>query len=111
MVRSSMWDATAHNANEKKQCGELISGTAISAAIRKELSLQVQALVHQSGEVARPGLAVLLIGNRTDSQSYVRAKKKVCKEIGISDISTTFPAEISQRALISKIDELHARVS
>lgn len=29
-----------------------------------------------------PGLAVVLVGERKDSQTYVRSKKKACEEVG-----------------------------
>jgi len=30
-----------------------------------------------------PGLAVILVGERRDSATYVRSKKKACAEVGI----------------------------
>jgi 5,10-methylene-tetrahydrofolate dehydrogenase/methenyl tetrahydrofolate cyclohydrolase len=29
-----------------------------------------------------PGLAVVIVGERQDSQTYVRMKKKACEEVG-----------------------------
>ena len=32
---------------------------------------------------SRPGLAVMLVGNRKDSETYVRMKQKACLDVGI----------------------------
>lgn len=53
----------------------LIDGNATAATIRAELKERVAAGVAKSGRA--PGLAVVLVGNRTDSATYVRMKKKV----------------------------------
>ena len=49
-----------------------MSGNAVSKTIKAELKEQVAAM-----EV-KPGLAVLLIGARKDSQTYVKMKQKAC---------------------------------
>lgn len=33
-----------------------------------------------------PGLAVVLVGNRTDSATYVRMKKKAAEEVGFYSV-------------------------
>lgn len=38
-----------------------------------------------------PGLAVVLVGERKDSQTYVRSKKKACEECGIKSFGTDLP--------------------
>ena len=85
----------------------ILSGTVISKQIRNELTQTVAALVEANSETARPGLAVILVGDRADSASYVRSKKKACAEIGINDVSTDFPEDVTQDALIQKLAELN----
>ena len=55
-----------------------------------------------------PGLAVVLVGSRRDSASYVKSKKKACAEVGIRSIGLDYPEDVSQEELIEKIDELNA---
>jgi 5,10-methylene-tetrahydrofolate dehydrogenase/methenyl tetrahydrofolate cyclohydrolase len=55
-----------------------------------------------------PGLAVILIGARRDSATYVRMKKKACAEVGVTSFGFDFPAEITQEELLAKLDELNA---
>lgn len=55
-------------------------GKAIAEAIRGEIKEETAALTQSSGVV--PGLAVVLVGSRTDSATYVRMKIKACEEVG-----------------------------
>ena len=56
---------------------ELISGTRIAKEIRAELKIEVDEMKETMG--VTPGLAVVLVGTRRDSATYVRSKKKVTR--------------------------------
>lgn len=47
-----------------------------------------------------PGLAVVLVGGRKDSQSYVRNKKKACVEVGIVDFGTDLPEDATEEDVL-----------
>jgi len=79
---------------------------AISAQIREELKAAVAEMKESLG--VTPGLAVILVGERRDSQSYVRSKKKACTEIGIHSVGVDYPADVTQEEVVAKIDELNA---
>jgi 5,10-methylene-tetrahydrofolate dehydrogenase/methenyl tetrahydrofolate cyclohydrolase len=85
---------------------QVIDGKAIAATIRAEIKLEVEQLKAASGRV--PGLATVLVGQRKDSQSYVRMKKKTCAEVGIASFSHDLPDNISQQALLELVRELNA---
>jgi hypothetical protein len=85
--------------------GDLIDGTAIAAQIRAELKEKVKELQDTFG--VTPGLAVILVGERRDSATYVRSKKKACAEIGINSSGFDYPADVSEEELLAKIDELN----
>jgi len=53
-----------------------------------------------------PCLAVVVVGNNPASAVYVRNKKKILDEIGISNIDVTFSEDISKEDLENKLDEL-----
>jgi hypothetical protein len=57
----------------------IIDGNKTAATIREELKTRVDAMVG-AGKMA-PGLAVILVGSRVDSATYVRMKKKACAEV------------------------------
>ncbi len=54
----------------------IIDGNAIAAVVREEVKKETESLIKNHGIV--PGLAVVLVGTRKDSETYVRMKKKVC---------------------------------
>ncbi len=85
---------------------QIIDGKAIAATIRGEIAEEVAKLKEEHGVV--PGLAAVLVGERKDSQTYVRMKKKACAEVGIKSIGVDLPEDVSQEELIAKVEELNA---
>src|SRR5262245_40743747 len=83
---------------------QLIDGKAIAATIRGEIKAEVEAMQANYGRV--PGLATVLVGERKDSQTYVRMKKKACAEVGIASFSHDLPVDISQAELL-KVVQCH----
>jgi len=59
---------------------KIIDGKQIAEDIRKEIAAEVAGLKAATGRA--PGLAVVLVGTRKDSETYVRSKKKACAEVG-----------------------------
>ncbi|RRT61672.1 hypothetical protein B296_00007836, partial [Ensete ventricosum] len=59
------------------------------------------------GESQVPGLAVVIVGVRKDSQSYVSMKRKACAEVGIRSIDDDFPEQISGLDVVAKVHELN----
>lgn len=55
-----------------------------------------------------PGLAVIIVGERKDSQTYVRMKIKACQEAGIASIEAALPASATQEDVVTKVKELNA---
>ncbi len=80
-------------------------GNAISAQIKAELKASVVDLQEQFG--VTPGLAVILVGDRRDSATYVRSKKKACLDLGIKSVGVDYPVDVTEEELTAKIDELN----
>ena len=55
----------------------------------------------------KPTLAVILVGENPASQIYVRNKKKTAEKLGINSLSIEYPADISEKELVAKIEELN----
>lgn len=87
----------------------LMDGKATAAAIREEITREVSDLVSQRGEAARPGLAVVIVGDRKDSQTYVRSKQKACEQVGIRSFGFELPADCSQESLEQLVHQLNDR--
>lgn len=85
---------------------QIIDGKAISEVIRAEIKAEVEEMKTKYGKV--PGLATVLVGERKDSQTYVRSKKKACAEVGIASFGHDLPENISQAELLQIVRELNA---
>jgi len=83
----------------------LIDGKAIANQVHVELKAAVDEMKSTLG--VTPGLAVILVGERRDSATYVRAKKKACADVGINSIGVDYPADVTQEELLAKIHELN----
>ena len=77
---------------------KLISGKEISNIINDELVEEIQLLSKQD---IIPGLAVVLVGDRKDSQTYVNMKRKRCEKLGIKSILIKLDASVSEREIIN----------
>jgi methylenetetrahydrofolate dehydrogenase (NADP+)/methenyltetrahydrofolate cyclohydrolase len=84
---------------------KIIDGKQIAAQMREELKAEV-ARLKQRGIV--PGLGVILVGDNPASQSYVTAKEKACREIGIYSDDNRLPASTGQRELIALISRMNS---
>lgn len=84
---------------------QILDGKALAAEIRSEVKTQVAALAEKGVSTA---LAVILVGNDSASQVYVRNKIKACADTGIRSLEFRMPAETTQQQLLAKIAELNA---
>lgn len=84
---------------------ELINGKEIAARVRQQVAAGVEE--RREKGLRAPGLAVVLVGSDPASQVYVGNKRKACEEAGILSLSYDLPADTSQEALESLIDELN----
>ncbi|MED6135943.1 Bifunctional protein FolD 2 [Stylosanthes scabra] len=84
----------------------VIDGKAVAQTIRSEIAEEVRALSQKYGKV--PGLAVVIVGSRKDSQSYVGMKRKACAELGIKSFDIDLPEQVSESDLISQVHQLNA---
>ncbi|MFH4980360.1 hypothetical protein AB6A40_007069 [Gnathostoma spinigerum] len=86
---------------------KLVNGTEISAQLTKSLSEQLQSIRSKHPDFI-PGLAIVQVGDRSDSNVYIRNKLKRAKDIGIHAELVKLPSEISESDLENTIDRLNA---
>jgi len=84
----------------------IIDGKAIAAEVRKEVKDMSDELKRVYGVI--PGLAVILVGNRPDSATYVRNKKKAAAEVGFNSIDVDLPDTVSEEDLLLEVHKLNA---
>lgn len=83
----------------------IIDGVALAAKIREEVAVRAAALTAKG---IRPGLAVILVGENPASAVYVRNKVAACEKAGIASVKETYPADITEQALLERIEALNA---
>ncbi|XP_070504810.1 C-1-tetrahydrofolate synthase, cytoplasmic [Chironomus tepperi] len=86
--------------------GKVLSGNEVSKEIRESLKRRVADL-HKKLPNFRPGLAIVQVGGREDSNVYIRMKMKAATEIGISAEHIQFPKTITETELLAKIEHLN----
>lgn len=84
----------------------IIDGKAVAQTIRSEIAEEVRLLSQKYGKV--PGLAVVIVGNRKDSESYVKTKRKACADLGINSFDIDLPEEVSEAEVIKHVHQLNA---
>ena len=83
----------------------LIDGKKEAANLREELKKEVSQLKKKYSKV--PGLTVILIGDLTPSQIYVRNKEKSAKEVGLKSEVIKYPDSVEETTILNKINELN----
>lgn len=83
----------------------IIDGKALAAQVRAHVAQQVAQLEKQGA--AKPGLAVILVGDDPASSVYVRNKVKACSEAGIHSVLEVYDADMTQDAVLQRIAQLN----
>ena len=82
----------------------LIDGKKIASELRDDLKKEVSELKKKFNKV--PGLTVILIGDLTPSQIYVRNKEKSANEVGLKSEVIKYPDNVEEKTVLNKIQEL-----
>jgi methylenetetrahydrofolate dehydrogenase (NADP+) / methenyltetrahydrofolate cyclohydrolase len=83
----------------------IIDGKKEAALLREEIKKEILLLKEKTKKV--PGLSVILIGDFTPSQIYVKNKEKNSKEVGINSEVIKYPKDITEQEVLNKIKELN----
>lgn len=83
----------------------ILDGREIGQPLRAEIGREIEALVHRGW--GRPKLAVILVGEDTGSQLYVKNKEQACAEVGIETLNHHLPSDTPQEALLALIGRLN----
>src|SRR3990170_7823176 len=80
---------------------KILDGRKIAEKIKRRLKAQVIKMKQ------KPGLAVVYIGNDPVSLSYIKAKEKAAKEIGIDFLFYKLPDKSSEKKVVGLIRRLN----
>lgn len=83
----------------------IIDGKSIAESVRADLGARITSLVERG---ARPGLAVILVGDDPASVIYVTQKEKVAAELGMHATLHRLPVTTTQGELEALVDQLNA---
>jgi len=83
----------------------LIDGKKIANEIKQEIASEVELLKENKRKV--PYLAAILVGNNPASKTYVMAKEKACKSVGIKSTIIDLNENISQKELLQNVEMLN----
>ncbi len=84
---------------------QLIDGKATAKAIKGEIKIEVDKLVHAGHRP--PHLAAILVGHDGGSETYVAFKIKDCEEVGFRSSLIRFEDDVKEEVLLDKIRELN----
>jgi len=83
----------------------IIDGKKIAAELREKLKKTIAELKSKYNSV--PGLTVILVGEDPASKIYVKNKEKFAKEVGMNSEVIRYPADLEEKKLLNKINELN----
>jgi len=83
----------------------IIDGKKFAQELRNEIKKEIESI--KKTRNTTPGLTVILVGNHTPSEIYVRNKELSAKEVGIASEVIRFESSITQEKLIEVIHGLN----
>ncbi|KAJ8926063.1 hypothetical protein NQ315_009918 [Exocentrus adspersus] len=86
--------------------GQVLSGTSIAGEIQQQLNDDVAELRRKLPNF-QPGLAIVQVGGREDSNVYIRMKIKAAAAIGIEATHIRLPKSTTETELLSKLHKLN----
>ena len=81
-----------------------IDGIALSHKLRAEVTNRTAAL---KAKGITPGLAVILVGENSASQVYVRNKVIACQDSGLHSLLEKYAEDMTEKALLDRIESLN----
>ena len=84
----------------------ILDGAAVAGEIRRELSPRAAEFTRRFGR--QPGLSIVLVGDKPDSQIYVNSKLKSAGDEGMRATLSHLPASASLDEIVSLVHKLNA---
>ncbi|GAB4824405.1 hypothetical protein Ancab_007292 [Ancistrocladus abbreviatus] len=83
----------------------VINGKSIAACIKSQIASEIHRMKDAIGK--HPGLAVVLLGDKIDSHSFVRIKMKACDGVGIASLTKELPGNCTEDEVLKVISSLN----
>jgi len=83
---------------------QIIDGKAVSASVKAQVKAECEELKKKG---ITPGLAVIIVGDDSASQVYVRNKERACEECGFYSVKYALPENTTQEELNNLVTALN----
>ncbi|WOG95435.1 hypothetical protein DCAR_0414754 [Daucus carota subsp. sativus] len=93
------------NKDIKLVSAKIMDGKSVAQDIQDKMTVEVSRMKNKFGVV--PGLAVILVGDRKDSATYVNKKKEACESVGINSYEVCLPQDCSEEELLEHISSFN----
>ena len=82
----------------------ILDGKSVSQNIQRDLQVRIDSLLNKG---VKPGLGVIVIGNKPESISYVGMKQKKCLKMGIITMVYHYQDNISEESVLKIINQMN----
>ncbi|XP_060197281.1 bifunctional protein FolD 2-like isoform X2 [Lycium barbarum] len=96
---------TSINTNSIEQTARVLEGKPIANNINSRIAAEICEMKNRIGKT--PGLGVILVGGRRDSQSFVHIKMKACVKVGIAPFTVELPEDCSEAELLDAVSSFN----
>ena len=79
----------------------ILDGRKVSKNLNEEVKREISHLDYT------PGLGIVLVGQRPDSELYVKMKRKTCEYVGIKNFDYSFSEMVSEEKIINCIQKMN----
>lgn len=83
----------------------ILSGKELANKIKLDIKNKIDSIIESGNR--KPCLVTILVGDNPASKVYVANKEKACNEVGIINITETYPESITEDELINHIEEFN----
>ncbi|KAL7158669.1 hypothetical protein ABFS83_02G159800 [Erythranthe nasuta] len=104
-ICSSSSSSVVNAAMATEASAKVIDGKSIAKEIREEIAAEISRMKESIGIV--PGLAVILVGERKDSATYVRNKKKACESVCIKSYEVHLAEDSTEQEVLEHISSFN----
>ncbi|KAH9607792.1 hypothetical protein KSS87_011183 [Heliosperma pusillum] len=91
--------------NVDKKSATIIDGKEIASKIKLQVGDEITRMKNSINKC--PGLAFVLVGERTDSHTFVEIKMKACDKVGIASSIVELPAESTEDEVLQLVSDLN----
>lgn len=91
----------AKGAKYNEHNAAILGGKSIAQDVKLKVAEEISRIKSGIGKV--PKLAVVLVGDRSDSQTFIRIKLKACDRVGIETLEAQLPENCAEKELIEVV--------